>query len=185
MVKASLAPASTAPSHSLPCVKGGGERSEPEGLPTQTMPGFISPSASRSLLQRRNLYGSPPRRSFCSYKRNQNTLGTVPQDPLTAKLRLDTNDALASSVQRRRYALKVPAAHFILDSAGTELKQTPYKRRRVGRNLRLSRADPALCSGQPSPLRCILLSPQGLATLRGPRLYGAYRRVGGLGVLPE
>ena len=65
------------------------------------------------------------------------------------------------------------------------IKNQPYKRRRVGRNLRLSRADPALCSGQPSPLRCILLSPQGLATLRGPRLYGAYRRVGGLGVLPE
>ena len=69
-----------------------------------------------------SLYGSPPRRSFCSYKRNQNTLGAVPQDPLTLKLRLDTNDALASSVRRRRYALKVPAAHFILDSAGTELK---------------------------------------------------------------
>ena len=61
----------------------------------------------------------------------------------------------------------------------------PYKRRRVGRNLRLSRADPALCSGQPSPLRCILLSPQGLTTLRGPRLYGAYRRVGSLGRSPE
>ena len=61
------------------------------------------------------------------------------------------------------------------------IKNQPYKRRRVGRNLRLSRADPALCSGQPSPLRCILLSPQGLATLRGPRLYGAYRRVGSRG----
>ena len=60
-----------------------------------------------------------------------------------------------------------------------QIKNQPYKRRRVGRNLRLSRADPALCSGQPSPLRCILLSPQGLTTLRGPRLYGAYRRVGG------
>ena len=52
----------------------------------------------------------------------QNTLGAAPQDPLTLKLRLDTNDAKASSVQRRRYALKVPAAHFILDLAGTELK---------------------------------------------------------------
>ena len=45
----------------------------------------------------------------------QNTLGAVPQDPLTLKLRLDTNDAKASSVRRRRYALKVPAAHFIWD----------------------------------------------------------------------
>ena len=50
----------------------------------------------------------------------QNTLGAVPQDPLTLKLRRDTNDAKASSVRRRRYALKVPAAHFILDFAGTE-----------------------------------------------------------------
>ena len=59
-------------------------------------------------------YGSPPGRSFCAYKRNQNTLGAAPQDPLTLKLRLDTNDAKASSVRRRRYALKVPAAHFML-----------------------------------------------------------------------
>ena len=61
----------------------------------------------------------------------------------------------------------------------------PYKRRRVGRNLRLSRADPALCSGQPSPLRCILLSPQGLTTLRGPQFYGVYRRVGASGTSPN
>ena len=61
----------------------------------------------------------------------------------------------------------------------------PYKRRRVGRNLRLSRTDPTLCSGQPSPLRCILLSPQGLTTLRGPRLYGVYRRVGVSGSSPS
>ena len=74
---------------------------------------------------------------------------------------------------------------FLRLACRNQIKNQPYKRRRVGRNLRLSRADPALCSGQPSPLRCILLSPQGLATLRGPRLYGAYRRVGGLGVLPE
>ena len=40
--------------------------------------------------------------------------------------------------------------------------------RLVGRNLRLSRADPTLCFGRPSPLRCALLSPQGLTTLRGP-----------------
>ena len=40
------------------------------------------------------------------------TWGCAPRPP-NAKLRLDTNDALASSVQRRRYALKVPAAHFM------------------------------------------------------------------------
>ena len=57
-------------------------------------------------------------------------------------------------------------------SAETELNAPAahYKRRRVGRNLRLSRADPMLCFGQPSPLWCILLSPQGFATLRGPHL---------------
>ena len=41
--------------------------------------------------------------------------------------------------------------------------------RLVGRNLRFNRADPPLCCGQPSPLRCALLSPQGLATLQGPQ----------------
>ena len=74
-----------------------------------------------------SLYGSPPGRSFCAYKRNQNTLGAVPQDPLTLKLRLDTNwtfQQLLKSrfVRRRRYALKVPAAHFIVGSAETKLK---------------------------------------------------------------
>ena len=58
-------------------------------------------------------YAYPAGTYFCSCKSRQNTLGAVPQDPLTLKLRLDTNDALASSVRRRRYALKVPAAHFI------------------------------------------------------------------------
>ena len=83
---------------------------------------MLSPNGGAESPEGDSLYGSPPRRSFCAYKRNQNTLGAVPQDPLTLKLRLDTNDAKASSVRRRRYALKVPAAHFILDSAGTELK---------------------------------------------------------------
>ena len=74
---------------------------------------------------------------------------------------------------------------FCFGFSRDQIKNQPYKRRRVGRNLRLSRADPALCSGQPSPLRCILLSPQGLATLRGPRLYGVYRRVRFLGRSPK
>ena len=68
-------------------------------------------------------YGSPPGRSFYSCKRNQNTLGAVPQDPLTLKLRLDTNDAKASSVQRRRYALKVPAAHFYVKFLQTDSRK--------------------------------------------------------------
>ena len=70
------------------------------------------------------LYGSPPGRSFCAYKRNKNTLGAVPQDPLAAKLRLDTNDALASSVRRRRYALKVPAAHFYVKFLQTDSRKS-------------------------------------------------------------
>ena len=82
--------------------------------------------ASRRICRVQSRYGSPPGRSFCAYKRNQNTLGAAPQDPLTLKLRLDTNwtfqQMLTSrSVRRRRYALKVPAAHFILDTAETEL----------------------------------------------------------------
>ena len=78
-------------------------------------------------------YAYPAGAYFCSCKSRQNTLGAVPQDPLTLKLRLDTNDALASSVRRRRYALKVPAAHFILDSAETGLNApaAPYKRRLI------------------------------------------------------
>ena len=86
------------------------------------MPSFISPSASRSFTKGIHLYAYPARAYFCSCKSRQNTLGAAPQDPLAAKLRLDTNDAKASSVRRRRYALKVPAAHFVLDSAGTKLK---------------------------------------------------------------
>ena len=70
------------------------------------------------------LVSMPTRRGgyFSVRKSRQNTLGAAPQDPLTLKLRLDTNDAKASSVRRRRYALKVPAAHFILDPAEAELK---------------------------------------------------------------
>ena len=69
---------------------------------------------------------SPRGPSFCSCKRKQNRAKgnqAFPfANPFDAKLRLDTNDAKASSVRRRRYAFKVPAAHFILDFAGTELK---------------------------------------------------------------
>ena len=114
----------------------------------------------------------------------QNTLGAVPQDPLTLKLRLDTNDV---NIVRTAPQIRSQGAcgAFYFGFCRDRIKNQPYKRRRVGRNLRLSRADPALCSGQPSPLRCILLSPQGLATLRGPRLYGVYRRVGASGTSPS
>ena len=81
-----------------------------------------SPSGGAESPEGDGLYAAPAGAYFCMCKSRQNTLGAVPQDPLAAKLRLDTNDAKASSVRRRRYALKVPAAHFILDPAETELK---------------------------------------------------------------
>ena len=55
-------------------------------------------------------------------KSRQNALGAVPQDPLAAKLWLDTNDAKASSVRRHRYALKVPAAHFYVGFSRNQIK---------------------------------------------------------------
>ena len=73
-----------------------------------------SPSAGRRFCRVQSRYAYPAGAYFCMRKSRQNALGAVPQDPLTLKLRLDTNDAKASSVQRRRYALKVPAAHFML-----------------------------------------------------------------------
>ena len=76
-------------------------------------------------------WGNPPtlRRSSFPQRASRPAGGPIPKHawgcaprPPNAKLRLDTNDAKASSVRRRRYAPKVPAAHFILDSAETELK---------------------------------------------------------------
>ena len=81
-----------------------------------------SPSGGAESPQGDGLHAYPAGAYFCMHKSRQNALGAAPQDPLAAKLRLDTNDALASFVRRRRYALKVPAAHFILDPAGTKLK---------------------------------------------------------------
>ena len=141
-------------------------------------------AAGRRFCRVQGRYAYPAGAYFCSCKSRQNTLGAVPQDPLTLKLRLDTNDV---NIVRTAPQIRSQGAcgAFYFGFCRDRIKNQPYKRRRVGRNLRLSRADPALCSGQPSPLRCILLSPQGLTTLRGPRLYGVYRRVGSLGRSPE
>ena len=143
-----------------------------------------SPSAGRRFCRVQSRYAYPAGAYFCMRKSRQNALGAVPQDPLTLKLRLDTNDV---NIVRTAPQIRSQGAcgAFYFGFCRDRIKNQPYKRRRVGRNLRLSRADPALCSGQPSPLRCILLSPQGLTTLRGPRLYGVYRRVGSLGRSPE
>ena len=74
----------------------------------------------RSAPQGDGWHACPAGAYFCSCKSRQNTLGAVPQDPLTLKLRLDTNwtfqQMLKSRfVRRRRYALKVPAAHFYVE----------------------------------------------------------------------
>ena len=143
-----------------------------------------SPDGGAGPFARLSEHRSPRRRSFCSYKRNQNTLGAVPQDPLTLScgwIRINFS-ATAEKLIRTAPQIRSQGAcgAFYFGFCRDRMKNQPYKRRRVGRNLRLSRTDPALCSGQPSSLRCILLSPQGLATLRGPQLHGAYRRVTGL-----
>ena len=84
-------------------------------------------AAGRRFCRVQGRYAYPAGAYFCSCKSRQNTLGAVPQDPLAAKLRLDTDWAFqlplkSRSAQRRRYALKGPAAHFILDFAETKLK---------------------------------------------------------------
>ena len=76
-------------------------------------------AAGRRFCRVQGRYAYPAGAYFCSCKSRQNTLGAVPQDPLAAKLRLDTDWAFqlplkSRSAQRRRYALKVPAAHFML-----------------------------------------------------------------------
>ena len=84
-------------------------------------------AAGRRFCRVQGRYAYPAGAYFCSCKSRQNTLGAVPQDPLTLKLRLDTDWAFqlplkSRSVRRRRYALKVPAAHFLLAPAETKLK---------------------------------------------------------------
>ena len=104
-------------------------------------------------------WGNPPTLRRSSFPRRalrpaggpipKRTWGCAPRPP-NAKLRLDTNDAKASSVRRRRYALKVPAAHFILGPAGTELNApaAPYKRRLIP--LRECEAFPGGANGAPA-----------------------------------
>ena len=50
-------------------------------------------SASRSFIKSIHLYAYPAGAYFSMKKSRQKSLGAVPQDPLTLKLRLDTNDA--------------------------------------------------------------------------------------------
>ena len=145
-------------------------------------------AASHSFIKGFNLHAFPAGAYFCSCKSRQNTVkgdGFPLDEPLSAACSAGYERCFGIVRTAPQIRSQGACGAFYVSSCRNQIKNQPYKRRRVGRNLRLSRADPALCSGQPSPLRCILLSPQGLTTLRGPRLYGAYRRVGGLGVLPE
>ena len=72
-------------------------------------------------MQRHSLYAYPAGAYFCVYKSRQNTLGAVPQDPLTLKLRLDTNDvSIVRTAPQIRYQGACGA--FDLDAAETELK---------------------------------------------------------------
>ena len=54
-----------------------------EGLTEQTMPSFISPIGVTESPKGDGLHGSPPGRSFCAYKRNQNTVKGDRASPLT------------------------------------------------------------------------------------------------------
>ena len=67
------------------------------------------------------LHAYPAGAYFCSCKSRQNTLGAVPQGPLAAKLRLDTNDVnIVRTVPQIRSQGACGA--FDLDAAETELK---------------------------------------------------------------
>ena len=108
-------------------------------------------AAGRRFCRVQSRYAYPAGAYFCMRKSRQNALGAVPQDPLAAKLRLDTNWTFqqmlkSRSVRRRRYALKVPAAHYMwgncksaaesyhrkacasLSNEGNELKNFPHSR---------------------------------------------------------
>ena len=85
-------------------------------------------TAGRRFCRVQSPYGSPPGRSFYSCKRNQNTLGAVPQDPLTLKLRLDTNDV---NIVRTAPQIRSQGAcgAFYFGFCRDRIKNQPYKRR--------------------------------------------------------
>ena len=133
-------------------------------------------------MQRHSYHRSPLWRSFCAYKRNQNTV-KGDRFPLDKPLSIACSAGYEFrffSVEKSKSVLRTDTLSrclrriFMWGSAETELNAPAahYKRRRVERNLHLSRADPSLCFGQPSPLRCVLLSPAGLASRRGPQFSG-------------
>ena len=150
-------------------------------------------TASRRFCRVQSLYGSPPRRSFCAYKRNQNTLGAVPQDPLTAKLRLDTNWTFqqmlkSRSVRRRRYAPKVAAGASAPSpypspaaGEGPSGQIAACSTHRLGSVTFCDRFAETELNAPAAPYKRRLIPLRERAALPG----GVYRRVGFLGRSPK
>ena len=78
-------------------------------------------AAGRRFCRVQGRYAYPAGAYFCSCKSRQNTLGAVPQDPLTLKLRLDTNDVNIVRTAPQIHSQGACGA-FDLDAAETELK---------------------------------------------------------------
>ena len=114
----------------------------------------MSPNGVAKFFACLGLYAYPAGTSFCSCKRKQNTLGENPETP----------DAWLRWIRMLFFCW-----HRKTNPYGAQMRSKGSLRRLVGRNLRFNRADPPLHCGQPSPLRCVLLSPQGLTTLQGPQ----------------
>ena len=77
---------------------------------------FYSPNGGDNSPEGNSLYGSPPGRSFYSCKRNQNTLGALPQDPCRwlcwIRICFSFNDQEKQIRTAHRIAPKVAAAHL-------------------------------------------------------------------------
>ena len=115
---------------------------------------FYRLSASHSLIKGYNLYAYPAREHFCSAKSAQKRFRAAA---------LKTRNAWLRWIRILIFCCRRKSNPY-----GTQMRSRGSLRRLVGRNLSFNRTAPSLCYGQSSPLRCALLSPQGLATLRGP-----------------
>ena len=85
-------------------------------------------AAGRRFCRVQGRYTYPAGAYFCSCKSRQNTLGAVPQDPLTLKLRLDTNDV---NIVRTAPQIRSQGAcgAFYFGPSRNQIKNQPYKRR--------------------------------------------------------
>ena len=85
-------------------------------------------AAGRRFCRVQGRYAYPAGAYFCSCKSRQNTLGAVPQGPLAAKLRLDTNDV---NIVRTAPQIRSQGAcgAFYFGFCRNQIKNQPYKRR--------------------------------------------------------